>query len=133
LTVPNEGIFIYGHEVPGNPVLGIPIVFRDDGLPMVRPGVPVPTKVVMGFTGYLNSQITAIDGAFVILYKWPLTPWVQRRVIHVVARRVGDDLKWRVAPESEPVIPDPDVSGGWTFTAKSDNDRWGVEMNRTTP
>ncbi len=131
-TKPTDGIFVYGRDVTASagPYMGILVVFRNDGVPMLRPGTPVPAKMTADLTGYSYNQITAVDGSFVVEYRWPHTFWVQRRVIHVVARRSGDELKWRVAPESEPVIPDPE---GWTVLAKSTSKEWGITMGRYSP
>jgi hypothetical protein len=125
---PEDGFFIYGGGTAGAPQLGIPIVFRPDGLPTLRPGSPLPAVMRPDFIGYSYSQVTAVDGTFVIRYRWPLTPWFQRYIIHVAGRRYGDDLKWRVAPESEPAFSDPVGFNAWIVTAKSNGKEWGITM-----
>jgi len=132
-TKQNKGMFVYGGGSSGVLQMGIPILFRNDGLPMLVPGSPVPAAITSDFAGYAYSQITAVDGTFVIRYRWPLTPLLQAYVIHVAARRIGDELKWRVAPESEPAFPDPVGLDAWTLTAKSNGKEWGVTMRGTPP
>lgn len=132
-TKQNQGIFIYGGGTAGALQMAIPILFRNDGLPTLLPGSPLPAATKTDFVGYAYSQITAADGTFVIRYGWPLTPWFQSYGIHVAARRFGDELKWRVAPESEPPFPDPVGFDAWIMTVKSNGKEWGVTMKGSPP
>lgn len=132
-TKPEDGIFIYGDASPGNLQMVIPIVFRGDGLPMLKPGSPLPAATKVDVAGYAYSQVTAVDGTFVIRYRWPYTPWFQQYIVHVAARRHNDELKWRVAPESEPIFVDPSGPGSWIMTAKSNGKEWGITMKGSAP
>lgn len=125
-----EGLFIMGAGTPGKPQLGIPFTFKD-GLPSLTPGVPLPASITTDFMGYSSSEVTAIDGSFVVLYKWPWRWFQTSKVIHIIGRRSDGRIKWRVAPNSEPIIPD--AAGGFMVTASGPPKQWGVTMKRVTP
>lgn len=127
-TTPANGFFLMGGGAPGKPQLGIPFLF-DDGLPSVIPGTPIPATLSPDFIGYSSSNVTAIDGEYIILYKWPLYPFQEQRRVHMIARRNDGELKWRVAPNSEPTIPD--ATDGFVVTASGPPKQWGVTMTLT--
>jgi len=127
---PTDGFFLMGAGIAREPQLGIPFIFRD-GLPSPMPGVGVPAQVTSDFSGYSSSMITAIDGYFIVLYKWPLCWFQEKRTIHMIARRSDDTLKWRIAPDSEPIIPD--ANGGFMVEVTGPPNQWGVTMKRAIP
>jgi hypothetical protein len=135
-TKPTDGFFLMGAGipgvpgVPGTPQLGIPFLFKN-GLPHLMPGAPLPAKFMPNFAGYSSSQVTAVDGYFIVLYTWPLRWLQQERIIHMIARRSDDILKWRVAPNSELIIPD--ATDGFIVTASGPPNQWGVTMKRGIP
>lgn len=130
-TKADGGFFLMGGGVPGKPQLGIPFILSD-GLPSFTPGVPIPAGITPDFVGYSSSQVTAIDGYFIVLYKWPLRWLEHQRVIHMIARRrSGDALRWRVAPNSEPVIQD--ATAGFVVNASAPPNQWAVTMKRGNP
>jgi hypothetical protein len=100
-TTPANGFFLMGGGAPGKPQLGIPFLF-DDGLPSVIPGTPIPAT---------------------------LSPDFKQRRVHMIARRNDGELKWRVAPNSEPTIPD--ATDGFVVTASGPPKQWGVTMTLT--
>jgi len=129
-TNSTDGIFLMGAGLEGKPQLAMPIFFRD-GLPYPAPSPSIPSLMTPNLTGYSSAQVTAIDGEFIVLYKWPFCPFQQTRIIHLIAERNDSDLKWRPAPGSEPIIPN--ATGGYVFTASGNGGKWGVTMNRGTP
>jgi hypothetical protein len=134
-TGPTSGFFLIGAGVTGArfPQLGIPFLLKD-GLPFFAPGARAPVAIRSDFSGFSSSQVTAIDGDFVVLYKWPLSPFEEKRAIHMIARRTdgAGDLKWRVAPDSEPTIPDA-VSGFIVNAGGDSSGKWAVTMRRFSP
>jgi hypothetical protein len=130
-TKAEGGFFLLGAGVPGVQNLGIAFLFKD-GVPSLIPGAPFPAAIKSDLVGYSPSQVTAVDGYFIVLYRWPLSPFRERRVIHMIARRNSGGLQWRVAPSSEPVIAD--AADGFIVTASGTTpDQWGVTMKRTGP
>ena len=125
------GYFLMGEGTPGTPQLGIPFVLNKDGMPSLRPGAPFPAIVKPNLVGHFPSQVTSVDGYFIVLYRWPLSPFREKRTIHMIARRNSGGLQWRVAPSSEPIIAD--APGGFIVTASAEPDKWGVTMKRTGP
>jgi hypothetical protein len=126
-TKPTDGFFLMGAGSPGKPQLGIPFLFKD-GLPSLIPGAPLPAAVIPDFVGYSRSQVTAIDGDFIVLYKRPLCPFQEKRMIHMIARRNEGELKWRAAPNSEPIIPD--ATDGFIVTASGPRNNGGYDEAR---
>jgi hypothetical protein len=127
----NIGFFLMGTGTPGKPQLAIPLTFSEDGMPSIMPNAPLSSTVIPDFAGYTRAQVTAIDGQYVVLYKWSLFPILQRRVIHMIGRRHDNSLKWHVTPNSEAIIPD--AEGGWVVTLNGPPDKWGVTLRRASP
>ena len=127
-TKSTDGFFIFGGGVAGAPQMAIPFLLNSGNASFV-PDAPIPGVMKPDFVGYDYNEVTAADGSFIISYTWPWS-WVrQERIIHMIARRTSDALKWKIAPKSEPIIrdanPGPD---GLTFTAIGPRDKWAVEM-----
>ena len=126
-----DGFLLLGGGTAGEKQMGIPLTVKD-GLPMLFPGAPLPAMIQPDFNGYPYSEVTGIDGSFVVSYTWPFSWIPQETVIHVIAERTSDGLKWRVVPRDEPTIPDGPHAGGWKLTARSNGEAWGVELTRGT-
>ncbi len=123
-----DNLFLMGGGSPGKPQLGIAFTLKD-GLPVLIPGSPLPATVIPALGSYSAARVTAVDGDFIVTYKWALFWFYQERLIHMIAQWNGDELKWRVAPNSEPVIPTP--NGGFIVTANGPPEGgWGVTMKR---
>ena len=133
-TKPTEGFFLLGGGTASAPQLGITFLLNN-GNASFPPGVASPAMIRPDFTGYAYNQVTAIDASFIVLYTWPVSLSRRTRIIHMIAQRANGDIKWRVAPESEPVIPGARPSpDGLTFSARGTTaGAWGIEMVRTAP
>jgi hypothetical protein len=127
-----DGFFMLGTGTAGKPDVGIEFWFING-----RPTLPVnggaPRLVTTDFIGYSYSQITAIDGSYIILYSWPFSWLQQQKTIHAIARRNNGGIKWRVAPASEPIIADVVRGDGFKITATGGEKEWGIVAGRGTP
>jgi hypothetical protein len=127
----DRGVLVLGYPTPGQPNMAIPFRYINE-TPVVTSG-PAPASMTFGFADAVNYRghaITAVDGSFVVSYKWYLCPFRENSTIHVIASPGPEDgIKWRIAPASEPVIADAKL-GGWKLTAKSNTAKFGVTMKR---
>ena len=79
--------------------------------------------------GYTMYPITRVDGSYIISYKWPWSWFTHSKTIHMIGTETTDGIRWRAAPESEPVIadannqmfkvgPNPPANGGYHLVAE---------------
>ncbi len=127
-TKPTDGFLLFGGGAAGVPQLGIPFLLNN-GNPSFAPNASIPVILKPDFVGYSYNQVTGVDGSFVLAYTWPIS-WIRHEhVIHMIARRTTEELSWRVAPNSEPVIPDAQPGkDGIKFTATGTPGKWGIEL-----
>jgi hypothetical protein len=103
--------------------LGIPFGVKDGMLTPTASGGQ-PKAITSNLVGYSNRQATDVDGSIIVRYEWPWSWFRQQRIIHIIASRTGQGLSWRVAPKSEPVIPD----SGFKVTVKSTGADFAITM-----
>ncbi len=131
-----DGYFIFGGASPGfkspGQQLGIPFRLKD-GLPSPVAGSRGEAMAVdSDFAGYTAYPTTGIDASFLVFYAWPWS-WVrQERIFHVIASQGGgrEEIRWRSAPRSEPIIPDGAQPNGFKVTAKGDGEGYGITLGR---
>jgi hypothetical protein len=126
----DEGFFAFGDVGPDvhAPALAIGFYVKDGRPTLMYPSGP-PSFVVSDLFGYLNHPVTAIDGTVIVRYRWPAS-WKQERRIHIIASRKKKVLEWRVAPKSEPTIPEAPIAGGFTVTANGGRKGFGAVYER---
>jgi len=128
-----EGLFILGGGgIAGVPELGIGFRLNNGNPSLIYTG-GAPKSVTADFAGYSYSQVTAIDGSYIIHYNLPLSWFRQQKIIHMIARRHDEGLKWRVAPVSEPTIADIVQGNGFRVTATGNQEDWGIVLKRVVP
>ena len=104
----SDGFFALGDVQPGVQTLGIGF-YVNNGVPALMRTGGAPQAVVSDLVGYSNYPVTAIDGSLLVRYHRPFSWFQQDKIIHVIAcNQGGEKIRWRIAPESEPVIPDVD-------------------------
>lgn len=97
----------------------------------LKHGYPLREGYVnQAFVGYTRYPITGLDGSFIIKYKWPFSWFEQEKIIHMIARKTGNGVGWRVAPESEPVIKDA-ANQVVKIRLDSPNDDYSYRAKRT--
>jgi len=126
----DRGMLILGHGTPGKRSLGVTYQYVN-GTPM--PTSSGPAILIVGFEDaihYQNRQLTTVDGSFIVQYKWRLWPFQQTTIIHMIESPGPEEgIRWRVAPASEPVIPDaPAQDRGWKMTGDSNSAQFAVTM-----
>ncbi len=104
----SDGFFALGDVQPGVKTLAIGFYIKNNTPSLMSTGGR-PQGVISDLVGYSNYPVTAIDGTLIVRYNWPFPWFQQQKIVHVIASNQGGaKLKWRIAPESEPVIPDVD-------------------------
>jgi hypothetical protein len=125
----SDGFFLMGAGQTGKPQLGIGFSVRNSQFELTQ---PIPASITPDLSQYVPAKVTAVDGSYIIPFKWPWS-WLQhRRIIHVIGRRGDSQLKWRIAPNGEPVIPD---GGGFKIqaTGPTNPSQWVITMKRGNP
>jgi hypothetical protein len=124
-----QGMLILGRPTVGRPNLGMTFQYVN-GVPMATSRCPI--AITVGFADavrYKNHEITGVDGSFVIRYRWPLLPFHQTKIIHMIESLGPENgIKWKVAPASEPVMPDAQRIDGWKMTAASNAAQFAITM-----
>lgn len=86
-----------------------------------------PGKAMKGFcdlSGYTDYPLTGIDASLVVRYSIPFLPYVRySKTIHLIAEDQGQGIEWRIAPSSEPILPD--AKGGMRFRSGGNKIRLG--------
>jgi hypothetical protein len=106
--------------------MGIPFDLPE-GIPAAKSGVAIPSQVVSDFSGYWEVPTTSIDGSFIVSYKWPFCWRSENKTIHMIAKMAEAGVKWHVAPESEPVIPDA-RHNEWKVSVNTSGKEWGITL-----
>jgi hypothetical protein len=130
----DDAVLIAGFPTPGYQNLGIRLKYRN-GTPSVAGFCPTVISFdVADALSFKGRRITAVDGSFVIHYKWKSARIPQTRVIHMIESNGPEEgLRWRVAPESEPIILDaPLRPDGWKMTARSNTVEYGLTLKGGT-
>lgn len=125
-----QGVLVLGYPTVMKPNVGITYRY-ENGTPVVTG--KWPTAITFGFDDairYHNRRLTGVDGNFIVRYKWRFSPFRQTKTIHMIESPGPEDgIKWRVAPASESVIPDPPPhDDGWKMTAKSNSAQFGLTL-----
>lgn len=104
-----DGFFAFGEVSEEHSSLGIPFTFKY-GPPTLLYSTGTPVFVRSDLVGYTNYPSTSLDGTLIIKYKFSLFGIRQERRVHLVGFRSAAVIVWKIAPESEAVIPDAPLS-----------------------
>lgn len=125
--MPDEQVaLIAGYPTPGKPNLGVALQRKDGALSLIGPVPGAITFTPQNMANYRSHRITGVDASAVIQYRWPFTRFRSEKTVHLVESLGPEDgIKWKIAPEGEPVLSDPDAEG-WKLAIKSNGETFGV-------
>lgn len=121
-----DGYFVWGDPRAGMRTLGIGFLRQANGrFTLMHPDGPPQVVIPTSLNGYTRFPISWIDGSVIVTYKWLFSWTSQESRIHIIghASEVADNaghegnMKWHVAPTSEPVIDTSTTPGGFVIDA----------------
>jgi hypothetical protein len=125
-----QGVLVLGYPTLVKPNVGITYRY-DRGAPVMTGNWPTAVTFPFGDAiRYQKHKLTAVDGSFVVRYRWWLSPFWQTKTIHMIESPGPEEgIRWRVAPASEPVIQDaPSQVDGWKMSVRSNNTEFALTM-----
>jgi hypothetical protein len=102
-----EGIFSFGDLRQDHPPAVIEFTTNDGNVILKHPD-GLPQSRWFDATTYVEHPVSGIDASLLVSYRLPtwLFGWTVHKTFHLIAQSRNDKLVWRIAPASEPTIPD---------------------------